>query len=72
MSTLRLLTIAASAALTLAAATLPAGSSVSVATDCGPTVVIRDPVLRASFAHFERNQTSVATRLCAAYRNATP
>lgn len=68
MSTLRTLGVAAFAMLVLAAAADPAGSSAN-SSGCGPATVIRDPVLRASFAHFDRNQTSVATRLCADFRN---
>ncbi len=68
MMIVRTLAIAAFALVVLAGATEPAGSSVSSA-GCGPAVTIRDPILRASFTHFDRNQTSAAARLCASYRN---
>lgn len=68
MNGFRILAVSTFAALVLAGASAPAGSSVATA-GCGPAVVIHDPVLRETFAHFDRNQTSTSARLCAAYRN---
>lgn len=37
---------------------------------CGPGFAsIKDPVIRASFARFERTQSETASRICAAYHN---
>jgi hypothetical protein len=40
------------------------------AAGCGPAAsYITDPVLRETFAHFDRAQSSAAAKVCAIYRN---
>jgi hypothetical protein len=37
---------------------------------CGPAMTsITDPLLRASFAQFDRSQSAAAAKICAIYRN---
>jgi len=36
---------------------------------CGPTVAVRDPGLRASFARFDREQSAAAGKVCTLYRD---
>lgn len=69
MTVFRAIALAAFAAVVIASVTGPAGSSVTSA--CGSAVAhIKDPGLRASFAKFEAQQSTTATKACAAYRNA--
>ena len=68
MTLSRAIALAAFAALVIAGVTGAAGSSAT--TSCGAIVQIRDPGLRASFAKFEAQQSTAATRICASYRNA--
>jgi hypothetical protein len=40
------------------------------AAGCGPALTsVTDPVLRASFAQFDRRQSAAAAKICAIYRN---
>ena len=68
MTLFRTIALAAFAALVIAGVTGPAGSSATSA--CGPIVQIKDPGLRASFAKFEAQQSTSASKICASYRNA--
>lgn len=68
MTLTRAIVFAAFAALVIASATGPAGSSATAA--CGATTQIRDPGLRASFAKFEAQQSGAASKICASWRNA--
>jgi hypothetical protein len=69
MTAFRTIAFVAFAAVVIAAVTGPAGSSVTTGT-CGPSVEIRDPGLRASFAKFDATQSPTASKACALYRNA--
>ena len=68
MTQTRAIALAAVAAFIIAFVTAPAGSSASPT--CGPIVQIKDPGLAASFAKFEAQQSTAASKICAAYRNA--
>jgi hypothetical protein len=68
MTAFRIIAVSAFAAFIFAFVTAPAGSSASPA--CGPISKILDPGLRASFAKFEAQQSSAASKICATYRNA--
>ena len=68
MTAFRIIAVSAFAAFIFAVVTAPAGSSASPA--CGPIVQIKDPGLAASFAKFEAQQSTAASKICAAYRNA--
>jgi hypothetical protein len=69
MTTFRTIAFVAFAAIVIAGVTGPAGSSVTSGT-CGPSIEIRDPGLRASFARFDAMQSFSASKVCALYRNA--
>lgn len=69
MTAVRAVSFALVAALSLASATGPAGSSASSTGGCGPVIEFRDAGLQASFARFERSQSDAASKICAAYRN---
>ena len=69
MTTFRTISLVAFA-IVIAGVTGPAGSSVTGTGTCGPTLEIRDPGLRASFAKFDTTQSPSASKVCALYRNA--
>ena len=70
MTAFRTIAFVAFAAIVAAGVTGSAGSSVTGTGTCGPTLEIRDPGLRASFAKFDTTQSAAASKVCAFYRNA--
>jgi len=69
MTVFRAIALAAFAALVIATVTGPAVSSATAS--CGGAIAhIKDPGLRASFEKFEAQQSSAATKVCAASRDA--
>lgn len=69
MTAFRTIAFVAFAAIIAAGVIGPAGSSTGTGT-CGPTLEIRDPGLRASFAKFDATQSPAAAKVCALYHNA--
>jgi len=68
MTALRAIAFSAFAAFVFVAVTAPAGSS-TIGTGCGPSIDIRDPGLRDTFAKFDASQSLSAAKVCAFYRN---
>ena len=56
----------------LSAVPAPAGGAPGTAETCGLPIAIRDPDIRAAFAHFEQNQSLAAAKACAYFRNNGP
>ena len=53
----------------LSAVPAPAGGAPGTAETCGLPIAIRDPDIRAAFAHFEQNQSSAAAKACAYFKD---